>query len=44
VKDPVKDKLVRFELMEQLGPASLHPTVSAAVDAHLEDHAIDWRP
>jgi high affinity sulfate transporter 1 len=44
MKGPVKDKLVRFELMEQLGITSFHPTVSAAVDAHLADHAIAWRP
>jgi MFS superfamily sulfate permease-like transporter len=43
MKDPVKDKLIRFELMDQLG-ASFHPTVGAAVDAHLADHAIDWTP
>jgi MFS superfamily sulfate permease-like transporter len=44
MKGPVKDKLVRFELMEQLGITSFHPTVSAAVDAHLADHGIAWRP
>jgi high affinity sulfate transporter 1 len=44
MKDPVKDKLIRFELIEQLGAASFHPTVGAAVDAHLSDHGIDWTP
>jgi high affinity sulfate transporter 1 len=43
MKGPVKDKLVRFELMDQLGITSFHPTVSAAVDAHLADHGITWR-
>jgi MFS superfamily sulfate permease-like transporter len=42
VKDPVKDKLKRFELLERFGP--LHPTVGAAVDAYLEEHAVDWKP
>jgi anti-anti-sigma regulatory factor len=44
MKDPVKDTLIRFELIEQLGAASFHPTVGAAVDAHLADHGIAWTP
>jgi len=44
MKDPVKDKLKRFELLDHFGPASFHPTVGAAVDAYLEDHAVDWKP
>ncbi len=44
MKDPVKDKLKRFELFERFGGASFHPTVGAAVDAYLEEHAVDWRP
>jgi MFS superfamily sulfate permease-like transporter len=44
MKDPVKDKLKRFELLDHFGPASFHPTVGAAVDAYLEEHAVDWKP
>jgi high affinity sulfate transporter 1 len=44
MKDPVKDKLTRFELMPLLGPNAFHPTVGAAVDAYLEEHAVDWKP
>ena len=44
MKDPVKDKLKRFELFERFGAASFHPTVGAAVDAYLEEHAVDWKP
>jgi high affinity sulfate transporter 1 len=44
MKDPVKDKLKRFELFERFGAASFHPTVGAAVDAYLEEHAVDWQP
>jgi len=44
MKDPVKDKLIRFELIQLLGAGNFHPTVSAAVDDYLEDHAIDWTP
>ena len=44
MKDPVKDKLKRFEMFETFGAASFHPTIGAAVDAYLEEHSVDWRP
>ena len=44
MKDPVKDKLKRFGLLERFGAGSFHPTVGAAVDAYLEEHSVDWRP
>jgi high affinity sulfate transporter 1 len=44
VKDPVKDKLRRFELFERLGPANFYPTIGSAVDAYLEEHAVNWKP
>jgi len=44
MKDPVKDKMKRYELLEKLGSNIFHPTVGAAVDAYLEDHSIDWAP
>ena len=44
MKDPVKDKLKRFELFERFGAASFHPTMGAAVDAYLEEHAVSWKP
>ena len=44
MKDPVKDKLIRFELIQQLGAGNFHPTVGAAVDAHLVDHGVNWTP
>jgi high affinity sulfate transporter 1 len=44
MKDPVKDKLKRFELLERFGAASFYPTLGAAVDAYLEEHAVDWKP
>jgi len=40
MKDPIKDKLKRFELFEDFGAASFHPTVGAAVDAYLEEHSV----
>ncbi len=44
MKDPVKDKLKRFELLERFGAASFYPTVGAAIDAYVEDHSVDWKP
>ena len=44
MKDPVQDKLVQFELLEALGENIQHPTVGAAVDQYLADHAVEWTP
>ncbi len=44
MKDPVKDKLKRFELLDKLGSNIFHPTVGAAVDAYLEKYTVDWKP
>lgn len=42
MKDPVKDKLKRFEILDRFG--TFHPTLGSAVDAYLEEHAVDWKP
>jgi len=44
MKDPVKDKLRRFELLDRFGPTNFYPTIGSAVDAYLEQHAVDWKP
>jgi high affinity sulfate transporter 1 len=44
MKDPVKDKLRRFELFDRFGAASFHATVGEAVDAYLQEHGVDWKP
>ena len=44
MKDPVKDKLRRFELFERFGAANFYPTIGSAVDAYLEEHAVGWKP
>lgn len=44
VKDPVKDKLKRFGLFDQIGTEAFYPTIGAAVDAYLAEHAVDWKP
>ena len=44
MKDPVKDKLKRFEMLERFGTANFYPTIGTAVDAYLKEHAVDWKP
>jgi high affinity sulfate transporter 1 len=44
MKDPVKEKLKAFEVLERLGTDSFYPTLGAAVDAYLADYAVDWKP
>jgi len=44
MKDPVKDKLKRFELFDRFGAGDFYPTIGSAVDAYLEEHAVDWKP
>ncbi len=44
MKDPVKDKLRRFEVFDYFGAGRFHPTVGASVDAYLGDHSVDWSP
>jgi MFS superfamily sulfate permease-like transporter len=44
MKDPVKDKLKQLEMLDALGTDIFYPTLGAAVDAYLEDYAVDWKP
>jgi MFS superfamily sulfate permease-like transporter len=45
MKDPVKDKRKRFELIERFGGAArFYPTIGSAVDAYLAEHPVDWKP
>ena len=44
LKDPVRDKLARFELLERLGKERFHPTLGAAVDVYLAENQVDWKP
>jgi high affinity sulfate transporter 1 len=44
VKDPVRDKLSRLEVLAQIGNEVFQPTVGAAVDAYLLEHGVDWTP
>ena len=42
MKDPVKDKLRRFEMLDRFGTP--YPTIGAAVDAYLQEYDVEWRP
>lgn len=42
LKDPVKDKLIRFGLLKQLGEQAFFPTVGAAVSAYLKANPVGW--
>jgi len=44
MKDPVKDMLKRLELFERFGAENFYPTLGAAIDAYLKEHAVDWKP
>jgi high affinity sulfate transporter 1 len=42
MKDPVKDKLKRFELFARFGPETFYPTLGEAVRAYLRTHPVEW--
>ena len=42
MKDPVKDKLKRFEIFERFCTEDYYPTLGAAIDDYVADHAADW--
>jgi MFS superfamily sulfate permease-like transporter len=42
LKDPVKDKLKRFGLFEQLGEKAFFPTIESAVTSYLSTYDVDW--
>jgi hypothetical protein len=44
MKSPVQEKLKRFELYDRFGTPNFYPTLGAAIDAYLSDHAVDWKP
>ena len=42
VKDPVKDKLKLYGLIESVGEERFYPTLGLAVRAHVDAHKVDW--
>ena len=43
LKGPVKDRLRRYGLMEQIGERRFYPTIGLAVRAHVAEHGVEWR-
>jgi high affinity sulfate transporter 1 len=44
MKDPVRDKLKRFGLVDLIGAGRFHATIGAAVDAYLAESGVSWEP
>jgi hypothetical protein len=42
MKDPVKDKLKRFELFERFGERTFFATLGEAVSAYLASRPAEW--
>ena len=42
LKDPVRDKLRRYGLLEVIGRERFYPTLGVAVHAFVSDFAVDW--
>ena len=42
MKDPVKDKLKRFELFERFGERNFFRTLGEAVSAYLASRPVEW--
>jgi high affinity sulfate transporter 1 len=42
MKDPVKDKLKRFEIFEQIGEERFFPTIGQAVSRYVEHFQVEW--
>jgi hypothetical protein len=42
MKDPVKDKLKRFEVFTRLGENTFFATIGEAVNAYLREYPVEW--
>ena len=42
LKDPVKDQLVVYGLLAEIGPQYLFPTVGTAVHAYVAEYGVEW--
>ena len=42
MKDPVREKIERYELTDTIDPAHFYPTIEAAVAAYREQTAAEW--
>ena len=44
MKDPVREKIDRYELTRTIDPAHFFPTIHAAVDAFQAETGAEWQP
>jgi MFS superfamily sulfate permease-like transporter len=44
MKDPVREKIERYELMETIDPSHFFPTLDAAIDAFRAESGAQWTP
>ena len=44
LKDPVRKKLERYELVGPLNPDHFFPTIHAAIDAFRQETGAEWMP
>jgi MFS superfamily sulfate permease-like transporter len=44
LKDPVREKIERYELTRTIDPTHFFPTVGAAVAAYRDQYGTDWTP
>ena len=42
LKDPIKDRLRRFGLVEDIGHERFYPTIGVAVRRFVEEHEVEW--
>jgi hypothetical protein len=42
MKDPVKDRLRRFGLVERIGHERFYPTIGVAVRRFVEEYDVEW--
>ena len=42
MKDPVKDRLKRYDLFTKLGTDLFFPTIGRAVNRYLDTHGVEW--
>ena len=44
MKDPVRDKIDRYELTQTIDPAHFFPTITQAVKAFQQETGAEWEP
>ena len=42
LKDPARDRLIQYGLLDKIGSRHFFPTIIAAVDAYVTEHGVTW--